>query len=55
MTSQRLLQQIKARLSLRTPQAEALDILADVLNTIEFSKGADPVSHLTQSRRPMPR
>ncbi|RUX36987.1 restriction endonuclease subunit R, partial [Mesorhizobium sp. M7A.F.Ca.CA.002.11.2.1] len=43
MTSQRLLQQIKARLSLRTPQAEALDILADVLNTIEFSKGADPV------------
>lgn len=38
---QRQLHQIKARLSLRAPQAEALDILADVLDSIEFSKGAD--------------
>jgi type III restriction enzyme len=38
---QRQLHQIKARLSLRTPQAEALDILADVLETLDFSKGAD--------------
>lgn len=44
MTSARYLQQIKARLSLRTPQADALDILADVLDTIELSKGADPVA-----------
>lgn len=43
---QRQLHQIKARLSLRTPQAEALDILADVLDTIEFSKGADAVAAL---------
>lgn len=43
---QRQLHQIKARLSLRTPQAEALDILADVLDTIEFSKGADLVTAL---------
>lgn len=41
MTSERLLQQIKARLSLRTPQAEALEILADLLQTVNFSKGAD--------------
>src|SRR5450756_539554 len=38
---QRQIQQIKARLSLRTPQSEALDILADVLETIEFSKEVD--------------
>lgn len=43
---QRQLHQIKARLSLRTPQAEALDILADVLDTFEFSKGADVVTAL---------
>ncbi|UCI29451.1 DEAD/DEAH box helicase family protein [Mesorhizobium sp. B4-1-4] len=43
---QRQLHQIKARLSLRTPQAEALDILADVLDTIEFSKGTDVVAAL---------
>ncbi|MET3614760.1 type III restriction enzyme [Rhizobium aquaticum] len=44
---QRQLSQIKARLSLRTPQAEALDILADVLDTIEFSKGSDLVAALS--------
>ncbi|WP_027992445.1 DEAD/DEAH box helicase [Sinorhizobium meliloti] len=43
---QRQLHQIKARLSLRTPQAEALDILADVLDTFEFSKNADAVAVL---------
>lgn len=43
---ERLLHQIKARLSLRTPQAEALDILADVLETLDFSKGADVVAAL---------
>lgn len=46
MMLERQLHQIKARLSLRTPQAEALDILADVLDTIEFSKGADVVAAL---------
>lgn len=43
---QRQIHQIKARLSLRTPQSEALDILADVLDTFEFSKSADPVAAL---------
>ncbi|PWI52071.1 restriction endonuclease subunit R [Rhizobium phaseoli] len=43
---QRQLHQIKARLSLRTPQAEALDILADVLDSFEFSKSADVVAAL---------
>ncbi|WP_445491041.1 DEAD/DEAH box helicase family protein [Rhodopseudomonas sp. RCAM05734] len=42
----RQVQQIKARLSLRTPQAEALDILADVLESIEFSKAADVAAAL---------
>jgi len=43
---QRQIQQIKARLSLRTPQAEALDILADVLETMEFSKETDVAAAL---------
>lgn len=43
---QRQVQQIKARLSLRKPQSEALDILADVLETIEFSKDADVAAAL---------
>lgn len=43
---QRQIHQIKARLSLRTPQSEALDILADILDTFEFSKSADPVPAL---------
>ncbi len=46
MMLQRQIQQIKARLSLRTPQAEALDILADVLDTINFSKAGDVVAAL---------
>lgn len=46
MMLERQIHQIKARLSLRTPQAEALDILADVLETIEFSKGTDVVAAL---------
>lgn len=51
---QRQLHQIKARLSLRTPQAEALDILADVLDTIEFSKGADVVAALNAIKATYP-
>ncbi len=43
---QRQLHQIKARLSLRTPQAESLDILADLLDTFEFSKNVDSVAAL---------
>lgn len=51
---QRQLHQIKARLSLRKPQAEALDILADVLDTIEFSKGADVAAALEAIRATYP-
>jgi type III restriction enzyme len=47
---QQQLHQIKARLSLRTPQAEALDILADVLDTIEFSKNVDVAAALAVLR-----
>jgi type III restriction enzyme len=41
MTADRIIRQIKARLSLRPPQADSLDILADVLNWMIFEKGAD--------------
>ncbi|WP_366142350.1 DEAD/DEAH box helicase family protein [uncultured Roseibium sp.] len=54
MMLQRQLSQIKARLSLRTPQAEALDILADVLDTIEFSKDVDLVTTLDAIRATYP-
>jgi Type III restriction enzyme, res subunit len=40
------LRQIKARLSLRPPQADSLDILEDILERIEFGKHADPVAAL---------
>jgi type III restriction enzyme len=42
----RLRSQIKARLSLRPPQADSLDILANVLTQIPFKKGADAVAGL---------
>jgi type III restriction enzyme len=46
MTSDRILRQIKARLSLRQPQADSLDILADILERIAFDKEGDPVAAL---------
>ncbi|WP_294537566.1 DEAD/DEAH box helicase family protein [uncultured Rhodoblastus sp.] len=45
-SDQRLRSQIKARLSLRSPQADSLDILANLLSALEFEKGADPVAAL---------
>jgi type III restriction enzyme len=41
MTADRVLRQIKARLSLRQPQADSLDILADILDRMAFEKNAD--------------
>jgi type III restriction enzyme len=41
VTADRILRQIKARLSLRPPQADSLDILADILDRMAFEKGAD--------------
>ncbi len=45
-SSHRLKAQIKARLSLRPPQAQSLDILADVLSFLKIEKGADIASAL---------
>lgn len=46
MVADHILRQIKARLSLRKPQADSLDILADILERTNFTKGADLVSML---------
>lgn len=46
MTADRILRQIAARLSLRKPQIDSLEILADVLSRIAFEKGADPAAAL---------
>ena len=42
------------RLSLRTPQRDALDILARVADTISLEKGADPVEALTRLKEQFP-
>jgi type III restriction enzyme len=42
------------RLSLRTPQRDALDILARVADTIQLEKGADPVEALTRLKEQFP-
>ena len=41
MTADRIRTNIKARLSLRDPQADSLDILADVLERISFDRDPD--------------
>src|ERR1700720_3411168 len=46
MTDDRILRQIKARLSLRQPQADSLDILADILDRMTFEKDADLAASL---------
>jgi type III restriction enzyme len=50
----RLRSQIKARLSLRAPQADSLDILADILSRIPFEKGADPAATLAAIKERYP-
>jgi type III restriction enzyme len=58
--SDRILPQIKARLSLRTPQADCLDVLADVIansplrEMVPFTKEADPVEMLEAVRGTYP-
>jgi type III restriction enzyme len=44
--SDRIVRTINQRLSLRKPQSESLEILADVLGKIELSKGGDPAAAL---------
>jgi type III restriction enzyme len=56
MSSERLLRQIKARLSLRSPQGDSLDILADIVehsplsDLVPFEKTADPIAMLEAVR-----
>lgn len=60
MSSDRIRRQIKARLSLRSPQADSLDILDDIVehsllaNVVRFEKIDDPAAMLTavQARYP---
>src|SRR6478736_4544432 len=54
MTAHRSLRQIKARLSLRAPQADSLDILADILDRMTFKKGADLAATLESIRAEYP-
>jgi type III restriction enzyme len=54
MSSDRILRQIKARLSLRAPQADSLDILADLLDRMEFNKHADPAAALASIQAAWP-
>jgi len=54
MTSDRVLRQIKARLSLRQPQADSLEILANVLDRIAFDKTADLAATLDIIRAAWP-
>ncbi len=46
MSNDRILRQIKARLSLRPPQSDSLDLLDDILDRIAFDKDADPAPAL---------
>jgi type III restriction enzyme len=50
----RIRAQIKARLSLRPPQAQSLDILADVLSFVALDKGSDPAAVLAAIRESYP-
>jgi type III restriction enzyme len=50
----RELSTINQRLSLRAPQANSLEILADVLNIIELRKGADSAAALSAIRSTYP-
>lgn len=52
--SDRTVRTISQRLSLRKPQSESLETLADVLNRIELSKGYDPVAALATIRDTYP-
>jgi type III restriction enzyme len=48
--SDRTVRTITQRLSLRKPQSESLEILADVLNKLQLSKGVDPAAALATIR-----
>ncbi len=50
----RTVRTIAQRLSLRSPQAASLEILADVLERIELSKDADPAAALAAIREAYP-
>jgi type III restriction enzyme len=50
----RIIRQIRARLSLRPPQADSLDILADILERMAFEKSADLQANLEAIRAGYP-
>jgi len=50
VNTEHLLRQLKARLSLRTPQADSLDVLDDVLTRIALTKDSDPTTVLAAIR-----
>jgi len=52
--SDRTVRTISQRLSLRKPQSESLEILADVVGKIELSKGGDPAAALATIRESFP-
>src|SRR5258707_15581235 len=52
--TERILRSITQRLSLRTPQARSLEILADVLDQVTLSKSVDPAAALTAIRAAYP-
>ena len=48
--SDRTVRTISQRLSLRKPQVDSLEILADVLTKMELTKGGDPAAELAAIR-----
>lgn len=52
--SDRTVRSISQRLSLRKPQLDSLEILADVVGKIELSKGGDPAAALATIRESFP-
>ena len=52
--SERIIRAISQRLSLRKPQADSLEILADVLSKLDLTKNSDPASALSALRDSYP-
>ena len=51
-TDTQILRQISQRLSLRAPQEQSLEILADIVSKIDFSKEVDLVAALDHALDP---
>ena len=53
--SDRAVRTISQRLSLRKPQADSLEILADIVTRVDLKKGGDPATALAAIREAYPR